>query len=93
MFEAHKTKAEDIEAPALAGAVMTYKGRGVLVPEGMRADVILEAAWMLERCFDIAPFLSRQMVRAVLEVSEAMNVRSLEGGGTILPNSPAAPRG
>jgi hypothetical protein len=43
-----------------------YKGHGVYVPDGLHASWIMEGAWALEREFDVAPFISRQMVRSVL---------------------------
>ncbi len=50
-----------------AGAHGEYKGRGVFVPDGQKASWIMEGAWVLEREFDVAPYTSREMVRAVLE--------------------------
>ncbi len=50
-----------------AGAHGEYKGRGVFVPQGQNASWIMEGAWVLESEFDVAPYTSREMVRAVLE--------------------------
>ncbi len=50
-----------------AGAHGEYKGRGVFVPDGQKASWIMEGAWVLEREFDVAPYTSREIVRAVLE--------------------------
>ena len=58
-----------------AGTIETYKGRGVWVPRGFTAAEIMEAAWVLERRFDVAPFVSRLMAEAALtaarDVSES----------------------
>lgn len=43
-----------------------YDGHGVWVPPGMCAREIIEGAKVLERDFDVAPFISRAMVRAIL---------------------------
>lgn len=46
--------------------VGSFEGRGVYVPEGMSAAEIMIGAAALERKFDVAPYISREMVRAVL---------------------------
>lgn len=38
------------------------------VPDGQNAAWIKEGVWALERQFDVAPFMSRLMVSAVLEI-------------------------
>ena len=53
-----------------AGAIESYKGRGVWVPRGLTAAQIMEGAWALERQFEVAPFISRAMVVAVLEAAQ-----------------------
>ena len=61
------TKADD--SGSNAGdrpAVHAYQGYGVWVPPGQSAVLMLEGAWVLEDKFDVAPYLSRQMVSAVL---------------------------
>jgi hypothetical protein len=55
---------QDKKRPARA---CSYNGRGVFVPPGMEAAWVMEGASVLERNFGAAPFISRQMVRAVLE--------------------------
>jgi hypothetical protein len=50
-------------------ACRDHGGRGVYVPEGMTAAQIMMCAELLERDFAVAPFISRQMVRAVLEMA------------------------
>ena len=54
---------EDRQADA---TLQSYGDRGVYVPEGMTAAEIMEAARVLERDFEVEPFTSRAMVRAVL---------------------------
>ena len=49
------------------GTKQGYKGRGVWVPSGQKASWIMEGAWALENQFDVAPYISRMMVSAVLE--------------------------
>lgn len=44
----------------------SYGLRGVYVPRGMTADEIMIGAEVLERAFDVEPYTSRSMVRAVL---------------------------
>lgn len=49
-----------------AGKIEAYGNRGVWVPNGMTAHEIMTGAAILEREFDIPPYESRDMVRAVL---------------------------
>lgn len=50
-----------------AGTIESYEGRGVWVPEGLTARDIREGAKLLEKQFDVAPFVSDAMACAVLE--------------------------
>lgn len=52
--------------PRQAGTIESYGERGVWVPEGMTARDIMEGARVLEREFEIAPYVSRAMAIAVL---------------------------
>ena len=49
-----------------AGKNETYGGHGVWVPHGLKASWIMEGAFALEKHHEIAPFISRAMVRDVL---------------------------
>jgi hypothetical protein len=53
--------------PGQAGAVGEHKGRGVWVPDGLDASWIMEGAAVLESRHEIAPFISRSMMRDVLQ--------------------------
>jgi hypothetical protein len=50
-----------------AGTCEVYDGRGVWVPHGLSASDIMKGARVLEEQFDVAPYVSRAMVCAVLE--------------------------
>ena len=50
-----------------AGTLGEHLGHGVWVPPGLGASWIIEGAAVLEREFEVGPFLSRHMVRAVLQ--------------------------
>ena len=56
----------DISSLGQAGAIQEYNGRAVFVPHGMTAAEIMEAAGVLEREFEVEPYLSRHMAVAVL---------------------------
>lgn len=49
------------------GAIEGYQGRGVWVPHGQSAAWIMEGARVLENKWEVAPYISRMMVSAVLE--------------------------
>ena len=52
-----------------AGAEIAIVGdRGVYAPDGLSPVAILAAAEVLEREFDVAPFISRMMARRVMQV-------------------------
>jgi hypothetical protein len=46
--------------------MQAWDGHGVFVPKGMSAEEIMRGAAVLERRFDVVPFVSRSMVIAVL---------------------------
>lgn len=46
--------------------IQGFEGRGVLVPRGLSARDIMVGARVLEREFEVVPYTSRSMVRAVL---------------------------
>ncbi len=56
----------------MAARTQNYEGRGVYVPDGMSADEIMHAADVLEREFEIEPYTSRAMARAVLQTLKRM---------------------
>lgn len=45
-----------------------YKGRGVCVPVGQKASLIMEGAKVLQEQFDVPPYEARDMVEQVLAV-------------------------
>lgn len=67
MGETPVAQASARETPEVEGSIEGYKGHGVFVPSGLSAAAIMEGAWALEQKFDVAPFVSRMMARAVLE--------------------------
>lgn len=54
------------QADATIGRSENWNGRGVWVKPGETAREIMEGAKVLEEQFDVAPFISRLMVSAVL---------------------------
>lgn len=54
-----------------AGEIQGFDGRGVFVPEGMEAWQIMAGARALERRHDVTPYISRCMVRDVLDAIRA----------------------
>lgn len=49
-----------------SGTIQGFAGRGVFVPEGLTAEEIMAGAAVLERRFDIAPYISRVIVCDIL---------------------------
>jgi hypothetical protein len=49
------------------GSVQACGSRGVWVPDGMTAEMVMVGATILEREFGIEPYRSRSMVRSVWE--------------------------
>ena len=53
-----------------------HEGRGVYVPSGMTAAQIMTGARILERDFGIAPYTSREIMRALLSATGLGTVRA-----------------
>ena len=63
-----------------AGTIEGYGKRGVWVPDGMSARDIMEGAHVLEDMFDVPPYESREMMRAILAVISPSASCSAKGG-------------
>ena len=68
--------AQATETDEAEGTIESYRDHGVFVPSGLTAAAIMEGAWALERLFDVAPFVSRMMARAVLHAAITTRVRN-----------------
>jgi hypothetical protein len=57
--------------PLEGGVYGEYEGRGVWVTDGLTAAEIMEGAKVLQSEFEVAPYISRMMARAVLYAARA----------------------
>jgi hypothetical protein len=52
--------------PGFEGTIEGFEGRGVYVPPGMTAREVMVGARVLEKMYDVPPYESRSMTRAIL---------------------------
>jgi hypothetical protein len=69
----HEVPSGDAGAPefsSVSGAIQSHEGQGVFVLDGLTAREVMAGASILERQFDVPPFVSRVMASAVLKVAK-----------------------